>query len=231
MKEQTRFQTEIRTIHRSEIKNAPYNPRVISDKAFKKLKDNLKKRGLMSTLTWNETTGNLVSGHQRLKALDMLESKSEGDYMLSVSVVRLTGKEEREQNIFFNSTTVQGEFDLEALADILFDIDAFAAGLDENDLNILGLTQVAESFGTDEQEQSADLLAQMKADKKAKVKAAKEASRERIDDKYQEGETYVTISFSTFAAKKAFMLKMGLHPDDLFIKGELFTKNVKYAPS
>lgn len=229
MSDQTKFQTEVRTIHRSKITNAPYNPRIISDKAFTNLKKNLKKRGLMSTLTWNERSGNLVSGHQRLKALDQLEQKSGGDYTLTVSVVNLSDKEEKEQNIFFNSTTVQGQFDFEILNDILGDIDPFAAGFDENDLNILGVSFASDNFTDESQQENIDALAALKATKKETVKKAKEAARARADERYQDGETYVTLSFSTYNAKKAFMKRFGLNPDDLFVKGEAFNKICKYG--
>jgi len=218
---QTKFQSEVRTIHRSEIKNAPYNPRVISDKAFKAIKKNLSSKGLMSTLTWNEATGNLVSGHQRLQAIDQLEKKSEGDYHLTVSVCNLSEKEEKEQNIFFNSTTVQGEFDFGKLADIFAGgVDPFAAGFDENDLNILGIAAFEEEITTTEQSKDKEFL-------KQGVKDAKQKARQRIEDRYEEGETYLTLSFSTYEAKKAFCRKWGIPPNDLFIKGEKFDENYK----
>lgn len=55
------------TINRSDIKNAPYNPRIMDVKAKKRLKANIAKHGLVAALTWNKRTGNLVGGHQRLE--------------------------------------------------------------------------------------------------------------------------------------------------------------------
>jgi hypothetical protein len=141
---QTKFQTEIRAIHRSDIKNAPYNPRIHGKHAQQAVKDNIKRHGLMSTLTWNERTGNLVGGHMRLKQLDALESKTKGDYTLSVSVVNLSDKEEKEQNIFLNSTKVQGEYDVTALAELMQDLDTVAAGLDSIDF---GSPEIDSMFG------------------------------------------------------------------------------------
>src|SRR4028118_1920071 len=89
------------TIHRREIKNAPYNPRTITPARRQTLKNNLRRRGLLETLVWNSVTGNLVSGHQRLSILDELEGSD--DYSLTVASVVLTDQEEKEQNIFFNS--------------------------------------------------------------------------------------------------------------------------------
>lgn len=215
--QQTKYQTEIRTIHRREINNAPYNPRKISDKAFKALKKNLSKRGLMSTLTWNKRSGNLVSGHQRLFAIDQLEGTE--DYNLTVSVCDLSEKEEMEQNIFFNSTTVQGEFDFNLLSEILPEIDFAAAGFSEQDMSIIGVSVFEDEVTTDEQKEDRAAL-------KEKVKAAKKQATQRIDDRYEEGETYVVLSFQSFDAKKAFCRKYGYDAQSQFIAGEEFEKKI-----
>jgi hypothetical protein len=61
---------EILEIHRTQINNAPYNPRQISDKARKMLQKNLATVGLLSPIVWNQRTGNIVAGHQRIDAMD-----------------------------------------------------------------------------------------------------------------------------------------------------------------
>lgn len=224
-KKQSKFQSEIRLIHRSEIKNAPYNPRIQSDKAKTEVRKNIKKHGLMSSLTWNETTGNLVGGHLRLAQMDILEKKAAGNYYLSVSVVHLTEKEEKEQNIFLNSTTVQGQFDFDALNLMLEEIDPFAAGLDEYDLNVIGYSEMEDEISENEKEQVSELE---KITKKTKVKEAKKRYEEDLANRYEdEGVSYITLSFSDVDAKKRFMRKYGLNSDDLFIKGELFIKLLK----
>lgn len=121
MTTKSKYETfEMRLVHRSLLKNAPYNPRLISAKAKAKLKSNLKARGLVQPLIWNERTGNLVGGHQRLACLDALEGTQ--DYSLTVAVVQLDDKAEREQNIFLNNGSAGGEFDFEKL-DELFRVD------------------------------------------------------------------------------------------------------------
>ena len=47
-------------VARGELKNAPYNPRVIDKHARKRLTAQLKKMGLVDALVWNKRTGNLV---------------------------------------------------------------------------------------------------------------------------------------------------------------------------
>jgi hypothetical protein len=53
---------EVVEIHRSLIKNAPYNPRQITDDARERLGNNIEKVGLLTPLVWNAETGNLVLG-------------------------------------------------------------------------------------------------------------------------------------------------------------------------
>ena len=59
-------QAEQITVRRSDIHAAPYNPRKITPEAAKLLKDNLKRVGLLGGIVWNRTTGNIVSGHQKV---------------------------------------------------------------------------------------------------------------------------------------------------------------------
>ena len=84
------------TIQRSQINFASYNPRRLSDTAKKKLKANLKRIGLAGGIVWNETTGNLVSGHQRLSIIDEIEKYNpdthENDYPIRVEVLQLSDK-------------------------------------------------------------------------------------------------------------------------------------------
>tara|TARA_Y100000310_G_scaffold90528_3_gene87834 strand:- start:9701 stop:10285 length:585 start_codon:yes stop_codon:yes gene_type:complete len=61
------FEGIMKTI--KELKPAEYNPRKISDKKLALLKKTLKEYGDLSGIVFNNKTGNLVGGHQRLKAL------------------------------------------------------------------------------------------------------------------------------------------------------------------
>lgn len=96
-------------IKRSEIQNAPYNPRTISATAKEKLKENLKKVGLLQPISWNKLTGNILSGHQRLACMDLLVDDKDSE--IEVAIVELDEKTEKEQNIFMNNSLAQGEFD------------------------------------------------------------------------------------------------------------------------
>ena len=124
-------------VHRSQLKNAPYNPRVISDKARNKLKANLKKVGLVEPIIWNARTGNIVGGHQRISVIDSLEGTE--DYTIDVSRVDLDEKQEKEQNIFLNNGVSQGDWDLDKLGSMFKtdSLDFEATGFDMGDLHQL----------------------------------------------------------------------------------------------
>lgn len=134
MRESRIKQTERREIARSKINFADYNPRKITPEAKKALKANLKRVGLMGGIVWNENTGTLVSGHQKLSIIDEVNGYPEkGDYFIGVEVANLTEKEEKEQNLFMNNRSVQGEFDDDMLRELLDGIDYVYAGLTELD--------------------------------------------------------------------------------------------------
>lgn len=130
-----RFETE--SIHRSMLKGAPYNPRVISKENKKRLIASLKKHGLVEPLVWNKRTGNMVSGHQRLSALDTLEGTK--DYELVVSVVDVDEREEKILNVQLNNEFMQGDWDLDLLGELKLNdkIDFEEMGFAEGDAELL----------------------------------------------------------------------------------------------
>ena len=150
-------QAEVRTVMRSEMNPAAYNPRRITDEAKKLLKDNLKRVGLLGGIIWNEDSGNIVSGHQRITVMDEVNrydpATGEHDYPITVSVVHFDEKTEKEQNLFANNKNAQGEFDDDLLRSMFDGIDYALAGFDEFDLQMLGLGQVEEVLAADADKQ------------------------------------------------------------------------------
>ena len=112
---------ELRTIARSEIKNAPYNPRTITAAGKEKLRASLGEFGLVQPLVWNARTKNLVGGHQRLEQIDALEGSS--DYSITVAVVDLDEPREKALNVILNSPEVGGQFDEVLLKRVLLDVE------------------------------------------------------------------------------------------------------------
>lgn len=166
---------ETQTIHRSEIKNAPYNPRTIDDSSRKRLKKGLRRFGLVGSLTWNKRTGNLVSGHQRLSVMDELEKTQ--DYELTVSVVDISEKEEMELNVQMNNTSMMGDFDIDALTDMIeLGADVDSLGFSEADIDIMfGDSELVEKFeDSNEAKEAKETLKEIKKDRKEYYEKSKE---------------------------------------------------------
>lgn len=165
---------EIETIHRSKIKNAPYNPRYIEDEARKRLKKGIKQHGLVGTLVWNKRTGNLVSGHQRLAIMDELEKTQ--DYELTVSVVDIAQKDEMELNVQLNNASMMGEFDVDAIVYMANEgADINSMGFSESDIDIMfGDSELMELFTDSEPtEEAKETLKDIKQDRKEYAEKAK----------------------------------------------------------
>ncbi len=59
----------MKTPRLNDLAPAPYNPRDIDAEALAALTCSLGEFGDLSGITWNQRTGNLVTGHQRLRSL------------------------------------------------------------------------------------------------------------------------------------------------------------------
>jgi len=109
----------IEKIEINKLKPATYNPRQISTKDFKSLKESITKFGLVDPIIVNKYfTENyyvVIGGHQRLKICKELGYKDIGCIILD-----LNKEQERELNIRLNKNT--GDFDMDILANE-FDID------------------------------------------------------------------------------------------------------------
>lgn len=218
MSEISKYQKfEAKTINRSEIKNADYNPRKIGEAEAKLLKKSLKTHGLVDTLIFNRQTGNLVGGHQRLAQLDSLENGT--DYALTVSVIDVPLKKEKEINLMLNNPNAQGEYNFEMVKDLLVDLDLESTGFTEFDLSLMGIEQDLEEITKEEKSRE-----QIEADI-AKVKEAKQKSK---DKNVGHGENYAVITFSSIEAKESFMDAIGYEVDERYIKGEMLLQKIKF---
>ena len=192
------------TISRDMIKNAPYNPRIIDKEAQKRLKRNIAKHGLVSALTWNKRTGNLVGGHQRLEQLDALEKSK--DYELTVCVVDVDEREEAALNVQLNNPSMQGVWDLDKLANMTeeFDLDLETdLGFTETDIDFMfeGDDRFSKLFETVEGEKMRGTLEDIKAARKKLRDGAK--VMDNID-------WYTVIVHENEEARKAFMREISM---------------------
>jgi hypothetical protein len=207
-------------VHRSKIKNAPYNPRQIDDHARKKLSNNLKKKGLLDSLVWNKRTGNLVGGHQRLSILDDLSTTGE-DYVLDFSVVDLSEKEEKEQNLFFNNPSAQGTYDVDKLGKMIVEdkVDYQKAGFDDMDMQLMFEdTDYAVTMFDDDQapksvQEDLEALGEIQ-----RMKRERKEHRERDKDA-NDPEFYAVVVFPDREAQGRFMERVGGSRNDRYVDG------------
>lgn len=114
---------EIRTLNAAKLKAADYNPRrdlQPEDAEYQKLRRSMEEFGYIEPIIWNERTGNVVGGHQRLKVL--LE---QGAQEIECVVVDLPDKDEKILNVLLNK--VKGRWDIGKLADLLQQLDEAGA--------------------------------------------------------------------------------------------------------
>lgn len=128
----------IQKVSAARLNPAAYNPRrdlKPGDKDYEKLKRSIEEFGFVEPVVWNEATGNVVGGHQRLKVLlDM------GETEIDCVVVDLDPQKEKALNLALNR--IQGGWDESKLAELMADLDASAfdvsfTGFDAEEIDAL----------------------------------------------------------------------------------------------
>lgn len=112
---------EVVTVHRSEIVDDDINPRTITEDNMRRLKESIRKNGLVGHLVYNKATKHIVGGHQRLAALDSIMRTE--DYVLDVLRVDMPLKDEIRLNVALNQQDSQGEFDFFKISELAQDFD------------------------------------------------------------------------------------------------------------
>lgn len=101
------------------LKRAAYNPRKKlkeGDKEYEKIKRSLEAFEQVEPLVWNQRTGNLVGGHQRLTVMQDM-----GYTEVEVTVVDLDEAQEKQLNVTLNK--VRGRWDFDKLAELLGEME------------------------------------------------------------------------------------------------------------
>ena len=145
----------------SELVPAPYNPRKDihpGDAEYEKLRRSLQEFGYVEPVIWNERSGYVVGGHQRLKVLREL-----GETEIDCVIVDLTDSQEKALNIALNK--ISNEWDVGKLEDLLrdlqsTDIDISLTGFDLEDIDALlnvGEPEDDDGYYGDEREKTYNL--------------------------------------------------------------------------
>jgi len=219
-------QSQTIEINRSKIKFAPYNPRKKSEAVVNGLKANFKKVGYLGGIVYNKTTGNLVSGHKRVEALDLIHHyDGANDYILKVEEIEVDLQTEKEQNIYMNNLAVQGQFDYEALAIILPDIQIENTGLTDFDLDKISVFTKHEMPLPYKDEPAPQKQATPESIQQ--LKDLKKDIRENYYDRHDDlTNSHLTIVFDDWAAKVAFLELLEIDIDSKFVKGEEITEKL-----
>ena len=105
---------------------APYNPRKDlkpGDAEYEKLKKSMQAFGYLEPIVWNQRTGNVIGGHQRLKVLREQEVTE-----VPCVVVDFDEDTEKAANLALNK--ISGDWDFAKLAEVLLDLDGVNFDMD-----------------------------------------------------------------------------------------------------
>jgi ParB-like chromosome segregation protein Spo0J len=136
----------------SDLKSAPYNPRLALRPGmpdYERLARSVREFGLVQPIVWNERTGHVVSGHQRLEVL-----RNDGVLEVEAVVVSLPLDREKALNVALNNAQVGGDWDAGKLVDLLGELcelpefDATLTGFDGEELREL-LLEPEDEIGRD----------------------------------------------------------------------------------
>ena len=129
---------EIRKIAVDKLQPAKYNPRKDlkpGDPEFEKLRRSIEEFGYVEPIIWNERTGVVIGGHQRLKVLQHL-----GYAEVECVVLDLDEQKEKALNVALNK--ISGAWDMPLLSALLKDLDesgfdATLTGFDVSEMSSL----------------------------------------------------------------------------------------------
>ena len=139
----------IQTLSVDKLVPADYNPRKDlkpGDPEYEKLKRSLSEFGYVEPVIWNQNTGHVVGGHQRLKVL-----MDTGVTEVECVVVEMTEEKEKALNVALNK--ISGEWDKEKLSLLisdlqLVDFDVSLTGFDAVEIDkLLSSSMDAEEDG------------------------------------------------------------------------------------
>ncbi len=127
---------ELKKLPINALKKADYNPRKKlgkNDPQFVALRRSIDELGMIDPIVWNQRTGNVVGGHQRITALEDL-----GYTEAPCFIVDLSLEQEKQANVRLNS--IKGAWDYSKLSELLSEFtpdEVKAANFDPKDLQAL----------------------------------------------------------------------------------------------
>jgi hypothetical protein len=188
-------------VHRRHLTNAPYNPRSISDAERDRLREIVETHGLVGPITWNERTGNIVGGHQRVSMCDALYQTD--DYEMTVAAIDVDLVREKEINLALNNLAAQGNTDLDKL-------EAMFKDTPEMRIEATGFSghELFQLFGSSPFEQRADDALSEVAQKIREARTRQEETRSKVKSR-EEVHFYLVIIFRDDKDRTEFTESVG----------------------
>jgi hypothetical protein len=222
-------------LSRYQIKNAEYNPRIISDFARKRLRDFIETNRLVNRPVWNSRTGNLVGGHQRLSIIDALEGND--NYLIDVDSIDVSLEDEKTINVGLNNPNIQGQYELDSLMQLFDeDVNPLGAGFDRMDIEMAfgdeKLAEWEEKYGFGVESPKLDQLTEGNDEIEVKriqaLKDRKTAYRQEQD--LENPDHYIVVVYPDAATKREVMAMLNVDPEIQTISaeawGDLLTKQL-----
>jgi len=135
------LKTEIRVIPIFEMNIAEYNPRKTlrkEDPEYEKLERSIDEFGYLQLIVWNEATGNVVSGNQKIQIfIDKGISEAEAIVICEPDLLK-----EKTINIALNNRNISSQWDSDKLKNILdelliSDIDITLTGFEIPEIELI----------------------------------------------------------------------------------------------
>lgn len=217
----------------------PYNIKNHSDAQIDLQKKNLKKVGYLGGIVYNELSGNLIDGHRRVLALDIInkyDGTPETDYDIKVEVATMDDKMEKEQMAFMALANSKADFNL--IANFIDDVDYKNMGLseseyeqimllkptDEMEMETFGMMEIMEEeFAPKKKDEVLELPVQeltseelmqvheeMPHADKEEISAKKAKNTDVGEKRLSDSERFVVINFDDMEQKRVFCEALGL---------------------
>lgn len=149
---------KIETKSITDLNPSDYNPRKLlkpGTPKYERLKKSIVEFGYLDPIVWNERTGRVVGGHQRLNILMDL-----GHGSVDVSVVDLDEDREKALNLALNKTG--GSWDLKKLESLFEDIQSADLDVEVTGFSVSEIGQLGRYMAGESEDAGAPGLGEMK---------------------------------------------------------------------
>jgi len=166
-----------------EAKFAPYNPRWISEFELTNLRNSIQKFGFVVPVVINTRTGRIVSGHQRVVAIE--------DPDFQIPAIEIDTDEDQEKLLNVALNRIRGKFDAEKLDKVFRFLAEKNADIGITGFGILGVMELRQLLGINKKQQAEFEQFPFHVPRKDVLKIREaltvaKAQKERMDEERQE---------------------------------------------